>query len=69
MQPDEVKAWRAVHHTTVVSGRPSSPKIGKSIHENPGVNPVHQMTFVTSSVRPSASSGFPLRTPTTFGTR
>src|SRR5215212_4738790 len=40
-------------------GRPSSPKMGRSIQGNSSLNPVHQITFDTSRTRPSSSVGRP----------
>ena len=44
-------------------------KIGRSIHEKPGWNPVHQTMFFTSRTRPSSSTGRPSRTAVTRGPR
>src|SRR5262249_38900704 len=44
-------------------GHPSSPVTGRWIQPKSGRNPVHQITFVTSSARPSSSTGSPSRTP------
>jgi len=49
--------------------RLSRPKTGRLIQENPGSNPVHQITLATSSTRPSCSTGKPSFTPTTRGNR
>ena len=51
------------------TGRPSSPKTGRSIHGKPGWYPVHQTMFLASSERSPASRGWPSRTPVTLGTR
>ena len=44
-------------------GAPSSPKIGRSIHDRSWRNPTHQTTFATSSsTRPPSTTGLPSRT-------
>ena len=67
--PTKYKPGSVVTTPRSCRSSPSSPKMGRSIHDRSWRKPVHQITFATSRTRPSSSTGFPPRTPTVFGTR